>query len=145
MFQTLLDRFDPIPVKIPRDSETVPDMSYTPREILSKFSRGEKVPLGFNGLYDSEDESDHLGDHDPSVFEEDPTRDPNFDQGEYVEQMHALRERQSERAHGSNGKKVSTSERLSETRGVEPQSDATSGETTSGEVKPSSSGQKASE
>ena len=69
MFQTLLDRFDPIPVKIPRDSETVPDMSYTPREILSKFSRGEKVPLGFNGLYDSEDESDHLGDHDPSVFE----------------------------------------------------------------------------
>lgn len=141
MFQTLLDRFDPIPVVIPRGSITVPDMSYTPREILSKFSRGEKVPLGFNGLYDSEDDSDHLGDHDPSVFEEDPTRDPNFDQGEYVEQMHALRERQSERAQRSNGKNVPTSQRKASAEESSDSSEATMRETTSGEVEHSSSGQ----
>lgn len=92
MFQSVTKRFAPIPVKLSQESQVVPDMAFTPREIIQKFSRGEKVPLGFQGLYDSEDtELDGL---DQSYFEDDPTRDPNFDQFDYVEEKHALHERQ---------------------------------------------------
>ena len=140
MFQTISNRFDPIPVVMSRDSLTVPDMSFTPREIIQKFSRGEKVPLGFNGLYDSEDDADHLFDDDPSVFEEDPTRDPNFDQADYVEEKIALDERMSERKRRSNGKSISDSERKASDD--EPNaSEARKRETTSGESDIPPSGQ----
>ena len=83
-YQTISDRFDPIHVKMSRQSSTVPDMSFTPREIIQKFSRGEKVPLGFQGQYDCEDypDEDRFRSQpydDPMVLEDDPTRDPNFD------------------------------------------------------------------
>lgn len=88
MFQSVTKRFEPIPVKLSQESQTVPDMSFTPREILAKFSRGERVPLGFEGLYDDES---------ASPFDEDPTRDPEFDFGDYVEEKRMLDERLAER------------------------------------------------
>lgn len=95
-YQTLNDRFDPVPYFPSIESKVVPDMSFTPREIIQKFSRGEKVPLGFQGLYDSEDDGDRLGVNDPDIWQDDPTRDPAFDFGDYVEEKHALEERQRE-------------------------------------------------
>ena len=70
-YQTQNNLFPPIKVVKSRESQTVPDMSYTPRQIIAKFSRGEKVPLGFNGLFDSEDPSDRLDQFDPAIFEDD--------------------------------------------------------------------------
>lgn len=99
MFQSVTKRFSPIPVKMSQDSQVVPDMAYTPREIIQKFSRGEKVPLGFDGCYDSlvDDPTNdvnlhNLGD-DPQMLEDDPTRDYNFDKFDYVEEKIALDER----------------------------------------------------
>lgn len=131
MFQSISKRFDPIPVKISRQSSTVPDMSFTPREILAKFSRGEKVPLGFEALYDPDD---------ASPFMEDPTRDPAFDFGDYVEEKHALEERQRERNKRSNGKEVSPAKREARREELSA-SDAMSGETTSGAGDTPSGGQ----
>lgn len=125
-YQTLNNRFPAISVVISSSSRTVPDMSFTPREILSKFSRGEKVPLGFEGLYDDEKSSE---------FDENPTRDPNFDNFDYVEESLALKERQNERQKrskdkpGVDSKRKASGEELSE-------SDAMSRETTSGEASP---------
>lgn len=94
-FQSVSKRFEPIKVVKDKSSNTVPDMAYTPREIITKFSRGEKVPLGFNGLYDSEDDPNmDKYELDKSMFEDDPTRDPSFDFGDYVEEKYALKERQ---------------------------------------------------
>lgn len=99
MYQTISDRFEPILVVKSSSSKTVPDMSYTPREIIAKFSRGERVPLGFSGQFDSEDDPEqdkylpNLGD-DPMMLDDDPTRDPNFDFGDFVEERIALEERQ---------------------------------------------------
>ena len=90
-------------------SITVPDMSFTPREILAKFSRGEKVPLGMEGVFDYDDSS--LDDLDQSVFEEDPTRDPNFDSFDYVEEKLALDERMSEQTKRSKAASAEDSER----------------------------------
>lgn len=104
MFQTMYKPFEPIPVIKDKESLTVPDMSFTPREIISKFSRGEKVPLGFKGLFDSEDDRDHLGDYEPAIFEDDPTRDQDFDFGDYVEEKHALAERERQRRHAQKRK-----------------------------------------
>lgn len=100
-YQTISNRFETIHVKKSRKSTTVPDMSFTPREIIQKFSRGEKVPLGFAGQYDCEDYPDedrfkHQPYDDPAVLEDDPTRDPSFDFGDYVEEKNALQERQRE-------------------------------------------------
>ena len=97
MFQTISNRFEPIKVHKDRQSFTVPDMSYTPREIIAKFSRGERVPLGFMGRYDSEDDKDKLNAYDPNIFVEDPTRDPEFDKFDYVEETRALKKRMKER------------------------------------------------
>lgn len=150
-FQSLSKRFDPIPVAGSMKSQTVPDMSFTPREIIQKFSRGERVPLGFNGLYDSEDDSDHLGDYDSSIFEDDPTRDRDFDKFDYVEEVTALKERQriakerkkaDERAkQRSNGKDVTTSQRKASAE-ESSESAAMMRETISGEVVTPSSGQR---
>lgn len=139
-FQSVTKRFDPIPVKGSKNSLTVPDMAYTPREIIQKFSRGEKVPLGFNGVYDSEDTD--LDGYDSMIFEDDPTRDPDFDQFDYVEQMHVLHERQriaKEREKAtkqaksrSNGKGVVQSERKASAE-ESSASEATMRETTSGD------------
>lgn len=136
MFQTLLDRFEPIPVVKDHSSQTVPDMSYTPREIISKFSRGERVPLGFQGLYDSEDDPEYdKYQHDPSIFTEDPTRDPTFDFGDYVEEKHALKERQKEARRAQQRKTGAKSKREARHEEVSA-SDPMSGETTSGDVAP---------
>lgn len=96
MFQSVSKRFDPIPVILSQKCEVVPDMSFTPREIIQKFSRGEKVPLGFNGLFDSEDDQDHLQDFEKSYFEDDPTRSPDFDRFDFAEEKSALEARQVE-------------------------------------------------
>lgn len=119
-FQSISKRFPRIPVKLSKETITVPDMSFTPREIIAKFSRGEKVPLGFEGLYDDET---------VSPFDDDPTRDPSFDFGDYVEEKHALEERNkakqtSKKNVNSNLKHKASSEELSA-------SDATTSETTS--------------
>lgn len=125
-YQTIDNRFDPIPVYKSNESQTVPDMSYTPREIIAKFSRGERVPLGFQGQYDPDD---------MSPFADDPTRDPSFDFGDYVEEKYALEERQkaqaaaAQRSAGSISKRKASYEELSA-------SDATKSATTSGEKEP---------
>lgn len=135
MFQTISDLFEPIKVIKDPQSNTVPDMSFTPREIISKFSRGEKVPLGMLGKFDSEDDKDKLSQYDPTIFMEDPTRDSEFDNFDYVEEKRALNKRNKEREKtkrssdegDSNSERKARSEELSE-------SDATKSETTSGEV-----------
>lgn len=135
-FQSVYNVFPRIPVKHSKESHTVPDMSFTPREIIQKFSRGEKVPLGFAGKFDSEDDSDNLSGYDPQIFEEDPTRDPSFDFGDYVEEQHALKERERQRAAAvkrSNDKGVQGSKRKARHDELSA-SDARSGETTSGET-----------
>lgn len=102
-FQSQADLFPPIPVHKSTEDKVVPDMSFTPREIIGKFSRGEKVPLGFEGQYDCEDypENDRYLDHfeaDPDLKYEEPlTRDPSFDFGDYVEANNDLKEREVER------------------------------------------------
>lgn len=138
MFQSVTKRFDPIPVVKSKTSETVPDMSFTPREIIQKFSRGEKVPLGFQGLYDSEDSV--LDANDPAIWQEDPTRDPNFDFGDYTEEKIALEQRQkaakrrSAAEASSDKKRKASSEELSA-------SDAMRKETTSGLAEDASKGE----
>lgn len=131
-YQTIDNRFDPIPVIKRKGSLTVPDMSYTPREIISKFSRGEKVPLGFRSLYDSED-TDLFNENDPSAFEDDPTRDPAFDFGDYVEEKRALKERETERKRRSKGKTLPDSKRKASADELSD-SDAKKRETTSVEA-----------
>lgn len=116
MFQTISDRFEPIPVYKSKETETVPDMSFTPREIIQKFSRGEKVPLGFKGLYDSEDvvENDRFMssfDEDPELRLDDPTRDPDFDFGDYTEEKIALQERQKAAKRQQMRKSAASSKR----------------------------------
>lgn len=130
-YQTQNNLFPPIPVHKDNKSRTVPDMSFTPREIISKFSRGEKVPLGFKGLFDSEDSN--LDGYDPDIFTDDPTRDPNFDFGDYVEEKHALHERQRAARLRSKVKGVSDSKREASSKELSA-SDATKSETISGEV-----------
>lgn len=130
MFQTVYKPFPQIPVFKDSSSITAPDMSYTPREIIAKFSRGEKVPLGFNGMYDSEDDPDSLHKDDPSIFEDDPTRDPEFDFGDYVEEKHALEERLRQDKRASKAKQSAPAKRKASDE--EPSaSDATKRETTS--------------
>lgn len=109
MFQSVTKRFDPIPVKLSQDTEVVPDMAYTPREIIQKFSRGERVPLGFRGLYDSEDSD--LDGFDSSYFEDDPTRDPDFDGFDFVEEKVALEKRQYDAKRRSKAKALEDSKR----------------------------------
>lgn len=130
-FQSAVERFAPIPVLKSQTSETVPDMSFTPREIISKFSRGERVPLGFQGLYD---------DDDASPFDDDPTRDPAFDFGDYVEEKHALEEREAERSRRSQASARSDSKRKASGEELSA-SDAMSRETASVEAEPGTSGQ----
>lgn len=132
-YQTLNKRFEPIKVRKRRGTLTVPDMSFTPREIISKFSRGEKVPLGFQGRYDSEDSTDDpkFRGYDPAIFEDDPTRDPAFDFGDYVEEKHSLKERQraqkaADRKKSSDAKPKENEEKpsASEEPTSEPKSEA---------------------
>lgn len=128
MFQTISERFEPIKVHKDKTSFTVPDMSYTPREIISKFSRGERVPLGFKGVYD-----DDNGIDDP--FYEDPTRDPDFDNFDYTEEKIALDKRIKERENASRSKKEGDTDSKRKARREElSASDAMSDETTSGEA-----------
>lgn len=139
-YQSISKRFDPIPVVYEGKSKTVPDMSFTPREIIQKFSRGEKVPLGFASMYDSEDESgdENLRKYDPAIFEDDPTRDPEFDFGEYVEEKHSLEQRQREEKRRSRREAYLASQRKASFE-ESSASEATRKETTSGEAnKPSS-------
>lgn len=136
-FQTLFHPFPRIKVILSKESETVPDMSFTPREIIQKFSRGEKVPLGFNGQYDSEDDpwddrNKHYFTDDPELAQEDPTRDPNFDFGDYVEETHALKERQRQARAAQKGKVVQQSQRKASDDELSA-SDARNRETTSGD------------
>ena len=51
MFQSVSKRFEPIKVKKSKQSITVPDMSFTPREIIQKFSRGETHIRNSNRLF----------------------------------------------------------------------------------------------
>lgn len=141
-FQTLINRFPPIPVHKSKDSLTVPDMSYTPREIISKFSRGERVPLGFQGVFDSEDDPDdpRFFGRDPAIFEDDPTRDPEFDFGDYVEEKNALAERERQRRNAQKRKRVSDSKRKASAKELSG-SDTTKRETTSGEAEHAPSAQ----
>lgn len=135
-YQTLNKRFEPIKVVKQRGSITVPDMSFTPREIISKFSRGEKVPLGFLGKYDSEDATDDpkFRGYDPAIFEDDPTRDPTFDFGDYVEEQHALKERERERKSAQKRKQSLDSKREASADDLSA-SDERTRETTSEEAK----------
>lgn len=132
-FQSISKRFEPIKVIKDKSSTTVPDMAYTPREIISKFSRGEKVPLGFNGLYDSEDDpNDDKFETDKSMFLDDPTRDPSFDFGDYVEEQYALEQRQKAEKSKKKEKKFSQSQRKASDEEVSA-SDPTKRETISGD------------
>lgn len=125
MYQTVSNRFEPIKVHKDNKSFTVPDMSYTPREIISKFSRGERVPLGFKGLYD-----DDNGIDDP--FYEDPTRDPDFDNFDYTEEKIALDKRNKERENASRSKVEGDADPQRKARSEElSASDAMRSETTS--------------
>lgn len=135
-FQTLNNRFEPLQVRKQRGTNTVPDMSFTPREIISKFSRGEKVPLGFQGRFDSEDDTDDpkFRGYDPAIFEDDPTRDPAFDFGDYVEEKHAMKERERERKSAQKRKESLDSKRKASAEELSV-SDATTRETTSVEAK----------
>lgn len=144
-FQSVSQRFDPIPVVKSKENMTVPDMSFTPREIIQKFSRGEKVPLGFKGLYDSEDyvDNDRFMDNftdDPELALDDPTRDPSFDFGDYTEEKIALEKRKraekrrSKVEAGARSKRKASDEELSA-------SDSTKRATTSGEGAPAPNGQ----
>lgn len=138
MFQTLLDRFEPILVVKDHSTQTVPDMAFTPREILSKFSRGERVPLGFEGKYDSLDDPDMDKYYDdPMIFTDDPTRDPGFDFGDYVEEKRALKKREKEERRAQQRKTGAISKREARHEEVS-ESDLMSGETTSGDVAPAS-------
>lgn len=135
MNQTISKRFKPIPVNKSRKSITVPDMSYTPREIIAKFSRGERVPLGMSGKYDSEDDKDKLSAYDPTIFMEDPTRDPDFDRFDYTEEKKALDRRNRERENVKRSKVEGDADSKREARSEElSASDATKSETTSGEA-----------
>lgn len=122
-FQSLYYPFANIPVAKSNKSQTVPDMSFTPREIIQKFSRGERVPLGLNGNYDSDD---------ASAFDEDPTRDPAFDFGDYVEEKHALEERQRIAKEAAKAKQAANSKRKASAEELSA-SDAMTRETISGE------------
>lgn len=134
MFQTISNRFEPIPVHKSTRSITVPDMSYTPREIIAKFSRGERVPLGMLGKYDSEDDKENLSSYDPSVFMEDPTRDPDFDRFDYTEEKRALDQRTRERENKKRSKVEDDADSQRKARSEELSgSDAMRSETTSGE------------
>lgn len=135
-YQTLNERFATIQVRKSKGSKTVPDMSYTPREIISKFSRGEKVPLGFLGRFDSEDSPDDpkFSGYDPAIFEDDPTRDPAFDFGDYVEEKHAMKERERERKSAQRQKQSLDSKRKASAEELSV-SDETKRETTSEEAK----------
>lgn len=139
-YQTLNNRFKTIQVRKKRGTLTVPDMSFTPREIISKFSRGEKVPLGFQGRYDSEDPTDDpkFRGYDPAIFEDDPTRDPTFDFGDYVEEKHAMKERERERNSAQKRKKSLDSKRKASAEELSV-SDVMKRETTSEETKVSPS------
>ena len=135
MNQTIAERFEPIKVHKNKQSFTVPDMSYTPREIIAKFSRGERVPLGMHGKYDSEDDKDKLSAYDPTIFMDDPTRDPDFDRFEYVEEKRALDRRNRERENEKRSKVEGDADSKREARSEElSASDATKSETTSGEA-----------
>lgn len=142
MFQRISKLFEPIKVYKDRKSQTVPDMSYTPREIIAKFSRGERVPLGFDGAYDSLDDDPSMDPYydDPAIFEDDPTRDPEFDFGDYVEEMHALKERNDEKKRRSKSKHLSDEKRKANSEELSA-SDATKKETTSGSSESASSAQ----
>lgn len=141
-YQTINKRFEPIQVRKSRGSLTVPDMSFTPREIIAKFSRGEKVPLGFLGKYDAEESEDDptFRGYDPAIFEDDPTRDPNFDFGDYVEEKHALKERERERNSARKRKQSLDSKREASADDLSA-SDERTRETTSEESKVAPSGQ----
>lgn len=140
-FQTMYAPFEAIPVHKDKTSLTVPDMSFTPREIIAKFSRGEKVPLGFKGLFDSEDQV--LDGCDPAIFEDDPTRDPSFDFGDYVEEKHALEERERQRKNAQKRKTASDAKRKASAE-ESSVSVAMMRETTSGAADQSPSGQRKS-
>lgn len=146
MFQSIYNPFPAIPVRLSKESITVPDMSYTPREIISKFSRGERVPLGFSGRFDSEDnpEDDRYQHYPSDELSEDPTRDPSFDQFDYVEEKHALDERVRERARRSKVKNSEDSKRKASAEDLSA-NDETTRETTSDESPNSSVEQSASE
>lgn len=132
-FQSISKRFEPIKVIKDKSSTTVPDMAYTPREIISKFSRGEKVPLGFNGLFDSEDDpNEDKFETDQSMFLDDPTRDPSFDFGDYVEEKFALEQRQKAETSKKKKGKFSQSKRKASDEEVSV-SDPTKRETISGD------------
>lgn len=135
-FQSNYHPFPNIPVVLDRKSQTVPDMSFTPREILQKFSRGEKVPLGFSGRYDCEETEDDpsFRGYDPAIFEDDPTRDPTFDFGDYVEEKHALEQRQRVAAARKSVKDSLDSKRKASDEELSA-SDATKRATTSEEAK----------
>lgn len=141
MFQTMYNPFEPIQVIKSKESLTVPDMSFTPREIIAKFSRGEKVPLGFKGLYDSAD--DVLDGYDSAIFEDDPTRDPSFDFGDYVEEKHSLEERERQRKNAQKRKSASESKRKASAE-ESSASEAMTRETTSEEAEHSPSVQRKS-
>ena len=136
-FQTIFHPFPRIKVKHSKESETVPDMSFTPREIIQKFSRGEKVPIGFSGQYDSEDDpwddrnKPNFTD-DVDLAQEDPTRDPQFDFGDYVEETHALKERQRQ-ARAAQKRKVAQQSKRKASDDELSASDARKRETTSGD------------
>lgn len=135
MNQTVFKRFEPIPVHKSRESITVPDMSYTPREIIAKFSRGERVPLGMLGKYDSEDDKDKLHDYDPTIFMEDPTRDPDFDRFDYTEEKRALDKRNRERENQKRSKvEDDTVSQRKASDEESSESEAMKRETTSGET-----------
>lgn len=133
-FQHNFKTFPNIPVVLSKESQTVPDMSFTPREIIAKFSRGEKVPLGFSSRFDYEDDAtmEALSADDPDVFVEEPTRDPDFDAADYVEEMHALKERNQERQRQNELKVNASSQRKASDEEMSA-SDPTKRETTSGE------------
>lgn len=115
MFQTRYHPFQQLKVEKDKTCQVVPDMAYSPREIIAKFSRGESVPLGNTGLYDEETSS---------PFEDDPTRAQDFDFGDYVEYSHELEERSkraAQKSQRSARNKVGSDKRMSETQNEQAQ------------------------
>lgn len=75
-----VDSFEPVTGV----SETVPDQSYTIRDLLERFASGTMPPVGQDGYYDDETEVEN--------WITDPTLKPDFDLADYTSETLKLQE-----------------------------------------------------
>lgn len=75
-----IDSFEPV-IGV---SETVPDQSYTIRDLLERFASGTMPPVGHDGHYDDESDVEN--------WITDPTLKPDFDLADYTNETLRLQE-----------------------------------------------------